>query len=56
MVDISKCEGRDCPLKESCLRYTCKADQYLQSYLTESPYKDGECNYFIQDRKVKNEK
>ena len=38
MADITKCEGKDCPLKEKCYRFTAKANEYGQSYFTETPY------------------
>jgi hypothetical protein len=31
MPDITKCWGKDCPLKEKCYRYTCDPDEY-QAY------------------------
>ena len=31
MPDITKCRGENCPLKESCYRYTSK-DSFRQSY------------------------
>lgn len=50
-MDITKCEGTNCPLKEKCYRFTAPADDEWQSYFTESPYgklndKDKECEYF----------
>ena len=45
MSDITKCDGTDCPFKEKCYRYTSEADEY-QSYFTESPIKDGKCDYY----------
>ena len=32
MADISKCTGKGCKSKETCYRYTAKADEYWQSY------------------------
>lgn len=37
-MDITKCKGINCPLKESCFRYTAKAGEFQQSYFTEVPY------------------
>lgn len=45
MADITKCEGKDCPVKESCYRFTAKADDY-QYYFIESPIKDGKCEMY----------
>jgi hypothetical protein len=38
MPDITMCEGKDCPLKESCYRYTAKPSGLGQSYFRTSPY------------------
>lgn len=48
MVDISKCEGTDCPLKEKCYRYLAKPDEHLQAYFTIPPYSSEtkSCEYF----------
>lgn len=32
MADISKCEGKDCPIKIECYRYTSPVG-YLQAYI-----------------------
>lgn len=50
MLDIAKCKGDDCPLKEKCHRYTDKGELLNQSYLMISPYKDGECDYFVDNK------
>lgn len=44
MADISKCDGKDCPLKETCYRYTAP-DSGWQSYL--EPTKRGkDCEHY----------
>lgn len=62
MPDISKCYGKDCPLKEKCYRYTCEPDELHQAYqdFTDSlkqveVKKSGcftliknECNHFME--------
>lgn len=55
MVDICKCHGTDCPLKEKCFRYkvpifkyTYTKESYVQSYFLESPIVNGVCEYFIE--------
>ena len=48
MADITMCEGKDCNLKESCYRYKAKANEYRQSYFTESPIKNGKCEMYIK--------
>jgi len=48
MPDMSMCEGTDCPLKETCYRYTAKANEFRQSYLFDVPFdKEKEkCNFY----------
>ena len=53
MPDISKCEGRECPLKENCYRFTATPSEFRQSYFEDPPYKvfeeDGNevsCDYY----------
>jgi len=52
MVDISKCEGVNCPLRTKCYRYTALSNEYQQAYLMESPYdvEKGKCDYFLDRR------
>jgi len=45
MADITKCVGTDCPVKETCYRYTAKAD-FQQSWFSECPIKDGKCDMY----------
>jgi hypothetical protein len=45
MSDITKCEGDECPMKESCYRFTAPAEEY-QSYFVEPPIKDGKCHMY----------
>ncbi len=51
MSDISKCSGTNCPLKNSCYRYTASSNSHWQSYLTEVPYKDGKCELYWNIKK-----
>lgn len=37
MADITKCMGTNCPMKESCYRYTA-TDGMMQSYFVFSPF------------------
>ena len=32
MPDISKCANHSCPMKLECYRFTCKANDFWQSY------------------------
>ena len=52
MSDISKCSGKDCPLKERCYRYTAKSDKYMQSYIAPK-YEDGECENYWESKNLK---
>jgi len=38
MADITKCSGKDCPLKLECHRYTAKDSLVWQSYFFEVPF------------------
>lgn len=44
-MDISKCTGKGCEMKEMCLRYTSAAGMW-QSYFMNPPINDGECDEF----------
>lgn len=46
MPDITKCTNEECPLKETCYRYTVEPDEY-QSYAKFEITKNGSCeNYW----------
>ena len=49
MSDIAKCEGIDCPLKETCARYTVVADKVMQTWLTPIDYLDGSCEDYWKE-------
>jgi hypothetical protein len=52
-MDISKCENKDCPLSVRCLRFTCKPNEYRQSYAKFEPKINNgkvECDYFIKEK------
>ena len=44
-MDITKCKGEGCPIKENCKRYTAK-ESLMQSYFIESPFKDNKCDMY----------
>ena len=47
MVDITKCTGENCHLKNKCYRFRSKPGR-LQSYFIEIPIQeDNSCDYFI---------
>ena len=58
MADISKCEGKECPLKETCYRFTVKGDELHQAYFSDIPYdkEKEECNYYWKDEYTKKRK
>lgn len=51
--DISKCAGvfkdKACPDKDSCLRFTIKANDLLQSWLFPKPDAKGTCRDYLRD-------
>ncbi len=50
MVDISKCVGKDCPIKEKCYRFKAQSGE-RQIYLDNVPW-DGEmCDYYWPQKK-----
>lgn len=44
MPDVAMCDGKNCPLKETCYRYRAVPYNIGQTYLAESPYKEGKCD------------
>ena len=47
MADISKCNGNGCTLKESCYRFTAKANPWWQSYgAFHQNINTGECEHY----------
>lgn len=55
MIDICKCQDDECPMRVDCRRFTSKGYDYGQSYFLESPRKDQECEYFL-DNRARNDK
>jgi hypothetical protein len=53
MPDITMCSGKDCPLKETCYRYTAKPSEYRQSYFLSPPNKGKKCDYYWKISKKK---
>ena len=46
-LDITKCKGTDCPLKENCYRYNCEPNDF-QSWFITPPFKDNKCELFCE--------
>jgi hypothetical protein len=42
-MDITKCTGINCPIKEQCRRFTAKDSERNQSYFAEPPIKNDKC-------------
>lgn len=53
MADITMCNGKDYPFKESCYRFTAEQNRHRQSYFIATPYnKDkNECVYYWDNKK-----
>ena len=52
MPDITMCNGKNCDLSLTCYRYTAKPNEYRQqSYFTESPIKDNNCDEYWETPK-----
>ena len=53
-MDGTMCDGKECPVKDDCYRFTATPNEYRQSYFMNSPVilhiTDGEhwhsCNHF----------
>ena len=48
MPDVSMCSGENCPLKNSCYRFTAKPSEYRQAYFMQVPYNHEEkkCDHY----------
>ena len=46
MPDITMCTDGECPKKRSCYRYEAEADEYWQSFFSESPRVGDNCEYY----------
>ena len=54
MSNINKCEGKECPSKNSCFRYNCVDKAFGQSYSNFETEllatKEDKCSHYIQDK------
>jgi hypothetical protein len=39
MADVTMCSGTDCPIKESCYRFTAPKSEIMQSWFFKTPFK-----------------
>jgi len=44
------CSGTECLIKDKCLRYTSKPNEFRQSYFCDPPLKDGICDKYINNK------
>lgn len=52
MADITKCNGTNCPNKETCYRFTAPSSEYRQSFFVEVPLKsDNTCDEYWKESK-----
>lgn len=58
MADITMCRGENCPLKETCYRFTAIANEFRQSYFKDIPYNYEKvwCNEYWDNEEYKKEK
>jgi hypothetical protein len=54
MADISKCNNKDCKLKNKCWRFLAPSGIY-QSYADFKPDGKGNCDYFWEYKKDNND-
>ena len=55
MTDITMCKSRNCPLRETCYRYTAAPNPYRQAYFTNEPIKElhegfWDCDQWIDNK------
>lgn len=54
MADISKCNGNNCTLKDTCYRFTATSNPHWQTFgVFSQDETTGKCEYYWKD--VKNE-
>ena len=56
MADISMCQNKECPSKETCYRFTAVVSQYGQSYAKFSQDENGYCEGFTHNGKESEER
>ncbi|MEN9326819.1 MAG: hypothetical protein RI943_1240 [Bacteroidota bacterium] len=44
MVDITKCNDKECKQRHECLLFTAKSNEYRQYYFNKSPIEDNKCS------------
>ena len=57
MPDISKCDNKSCPSKDSCYRFTSMDSPFWQSYGGfQYDEETGKCDHYWNNKKYKKEK
>lgn len=51
MVDLAKCHGTGCPLREGCYRFTAPAHPFRQAYAGFTCDPEKGCPHFLPARK-----
>jgi hypothetical protein len=54
MSDITKCTGFNCPQKETCWRYRAPANEFCQSYFSETPWDGTKCFEYWEMKEITN--
>ena len=55
-MDISKCNGINCPIRNKCFRFTAIASEFHQSYISPPGKYVGRkftCEYFVDNKPFK---
>lgn len=50
MIEVSKCDGKDCSIRYKCMRYVSMPDPRHESWIDPSPRGEG-CAYLVERRK-----
>ena len=51
MADVTKCNNKNCTLRNECYRFTAVENEYRQSYFAETPKQiEGECPEFWSNK------
>lgn len=53
MTDISKCDNKDCPIRDKCYRFTAKSGEWQTYADFQYDKKLNKCVYFWEEYKLK---
>ena len=56
MPDITMCQNKECPLKDTCYRHEAKPNEMQPFFVDMKPDENGECEYYweIVPKKLNN--